>query len=65
MMPKSTAEQFAAKYAKEIVVAKAASMNVAIDSIDGKNVADFYTEIYKGIAKALASPAFLDSEIEN
>lgn len=65
MMPKSSAEQLAARYAQEIVVAKAASMNIAIDSIDGKNVADFYTEIYKGIAKTLASPAFSDSEFNN
>lgn len=47
-------DDFASKIAEEIVVAKVASSDLVIDAEGGKKVADFYTEIFNGIAETLA-----------
>ena len=41
--------------AKDIVVAHASSMNIPVDAESGKDVADFYTQIFNGIAETLGS----------
>lgn len=46
-------DEFAAKAAKEIVVAKISTSNISISAEDGKKVAEFYTEIFNGIADTL------------
>lgn len=46
-------EKLAAEYAKEIVVANAQRMNLNVCAENGKHVADFYTEIFKGISETL------------
>lgn len=46
-------DKTAAEYAKEIVVAKAQQMDLRVNAEGGKNVADFYSEIFKGISETL------------
>lgn len=45
--------KLAAEYAKEITVAKMPTSGATIASEYGQKVADFYTEVYKGIYTAL------------
>lgn len=48
-------DEFAEKATKEIVVAKVASSNLVIDAESGKKVAEFYAEIFNGIAETLGA----------
>lgn len=48
-------DKFAANTAKEIVVAMAPSFQLAIDSESGKDIAEFYSEIFNGIAETLGN----------
>lgn len=48
-------DHFAAEIAKEIVVAHAPSMNIPIDAESGKDIAEFYSQIFNGIAETLGS----------
>lgn len=52
-MRKDTIDKLAAEYAKEIVVAKAQQMDLRVNADGGKNVAAFYSEIFKGISETL------------
>ncbi len=59
MLSKDRTEELAAKYAQEIVVAKMASnSNFPIDAETGKQIADFYSEIFKGISETLKNSSF-------
>lgn len=54
-------EVYAANAAKEIVIAKMSNLDISINVESGKKIAEFYDEIYKGIAKTLKnSPYNLD-----
>ena len=48
-------DKFAANAAKEIVVAMAPSIKIPIDSKSGKDIAEFYSEIFNGIAETLGN----------
>lgn len=50
-------EKIAAEYAKEIVVSKAQHMDLRVSAESGKNFADFYAEIFKGISETLKNSA--------
>lgn len=50
-------DELSAKMAKEIVVAMAPSFQLAIDSESGKDIAEFYSEIFNGIAETLGESA--------
>ncbi|WP_270750009.1 hypothetical protein [Pseudoruminococcus massiliensis] len=59
MLPEDQVEELAAKYAQEIVVAKMTSnSNFPIDAETGKQIADFYSEIFKGISETLKNSSF-------
>lgn len=45
--------KLASEYARDIVVAKVPSTQAPVNAESGKAVADFYTEVYKGIYTAL------------
>lgn len=45
--------KLASEYAKEITVAKIPTNNLGISIQDGKRIAEFYAELYKGIYAAL------------
>lgn len=47
------------KMAKEIVVSKLSNSTISVNAENGKKVAEFYAEIYKGIFEAL-KPDFID-----
>lgn len=59
-MRDDTIEKIVAEYAKEIVVAKAQHMDLRVNAEGGKNVADFYTEIFKGISETLKNSSLKD-----
>lgn len=46
-------DRLASEYAKEIVVAKAQNMDLKVNAENGKILADFYTELFKGISETL------------
>lgn len=48
-------DKFAANTAQEIVVAMAPSFQLPIDSKSGKDIAEFYSEIFNGIAETLGN----------
>lgn len=50
-------DELSAKMAKEILVAMAPSFKIPIDSESGKAVAEFYSEIFNGIADTLGESA--------
>jgi hypothetical protein len=50
---KDNIDKLAAEYAKEIVVAKAQQMDLRVNADGGRNVAAFYSEIFKGISETL------------
>lgn len=54
-MRKDSIDKLAAEYAKEIVAAKAQQMDLRVTADGGKNVAAFYSEIFKGISETLKS----------
>lgn len=58
MMYKDKVEELAASYAKEIVIAKASNTTLGINAEGGKKVAEFYSEIFKGISETLKNAAF-------
>lgn len=48
-------DELSAKMAQEIVVAMAPSFQLPIDSKSGKDIAEFYSEIFNGIAETLGN----------
>ena len=52
-MREDSIAKIAALYAKEITVAKANSSDVSPCEASGKHMANFYTELFKGINEAL------------
>lgn len=52
-------DKYASEIAKEIVVAKAGNTTTPMTAEAGKNVADFYTEIFKGISETLKNSNML------
>lgn len=59
-MREDSIAKIAALYAKEIAVAKANSSDVSACELSGKNMAKFYTELFKGINEALQNSALKD-----
>ena len=57
MMYKDKVEELAASYAKEIVMAKISNISLSINAEGGKGVAEFYSEIFKGISETLKNAA--------
>lgn len=55
MFSEHSAELNAATFAKEIVVARMSTTNITISEDGGKNVAEFYEAIYRGISKTLST----------
>lgn len=53
MYSKDQLNSEAAKYAKEIVVAYVSNSETNPCSETGKDIADFYSEILKGVSKAM------------
>ena len=51
-------EVYAANAAKEIVIAKMSNTNISINAESGKNISEFYDEIYKGIAETLKNSPY-------
>lgn len=52
-------DKYASEIAKEIVVAKAGNTTISMNAETGKNVADFYAEIFKGISETLKNSNIL------
>lgn len=48
-------DRIASNIAKEIVVAYASSINLPVDADSGKDVADFYSAVFNGIAETLGN----------
>ena len=59
-MREDSIAKIAALYAKEITVAKANSSDMSPCEASGKHMANFYTELFKGINEALQNSALKD-----